>query len=555
MMTRTIFVGLLIIMLSLSVIANPLAVSAQTPNEKSNEKSQMVSAMGKIPGKDLAVHMWVLVQHGADKDDVVRQALAKHGAQHFVSEKFSTNGVYWDQFGDGPLGNDFVTQKYNPQNDPSGGVGLSALLNTHTKWNSVATSSFAFDYGGQTTRCPSLVDECPGGQFFDGNNDVAWVDLAGSNILGVTWYGLSTDEADMALNTDFTWATDGTNHYDIETVMLHENGHVLGLGHSSYSQAVMYSSYHGVLRVLHSDDIAGVSSLYPGSEPVNLPPLANAGPNQTVNDSNNDGSEGVTLDGSGSSDSDGTITSYVWTNSNNAVIGNTVSITPTVPLGTNVYTLTVTDDDGDTNTDTVSVTVQDISPPNIATVAVLDSVEILNNDYSLSWTLPPSAYGSPDGGYDIFIDGVDTGTTHRTVDTTATISGLDTSLNHCFKVQVRWTEIPDDPNKWARSNEVCVGGSGPNYGTVAVLDSVETLNNDYVLSWTLPPSAYGSPDGGYDIFIDGVDTGTIHRTVDTTATISGLDTSLQHCFKVQVRWTEIPDDPNRWARSNEVCVG
>jgi len=79
------------------------------------------------------------------------------------------------------------------------------------------------------------------------------------------WSGYSSlgPETDMALNTDFPWATDGNNDYDIETVMLHENGHGLGLGHSEYSQAVMYPSYHGVLRTLHPDDINGVTSLYP----------------------------------------------------------------------------------------------------------------------------------------------------------------------------------------------------------------------------------------------------------------------------------------------------
>ena len=408
MMIKTIFAGLLIMMLSLSVIAFPLAASGQNPNEKSNEKPQMVSAMGKIPGKDLAVHMWVLVQHGADKDEVVKQALAKHGAQHFVSEKFVTNGVYWNQFGDGSLDNDFVTQNYNPQNDPSGGAGLSALLNTHTTWNNVATSSFVFDYGSETSRCPSLVDECPGSQVYDGYNDVAWVDLGGSNILGVTWYGLSIDEADIALNTSFTWATDGTNHYDIETVMLHENGHVLGLSHSSYSQAVMYTSYHGVLRVLHSDDIAGISSLYPWSEPDNVPPSANAGPNQTVTDSDDNGNESVTLNGSGSSDSDGSIAAYVWTNSNNEVIGNTVSITPTVPLGINVYTLSVTDDDGDTNTDTVSVTVESPVEPQVPSISITNPLDgsVVNGKL----TITASVTGITTPTVSFYLDGTKIGT-------------------------------------------------------------------------------------------------------------------------------------------------
>ena len=90
----------------------------------------------------------------------------------------------------------------------------------------------------------------------------------------------------------------------------------------------------------------------------NQPPTADAGANQTVTDSDDDGSEVVTLDGSGSDDSDGTITSYEWKDSSDSVIGNTVSISPAVPLGTHVYTLTVTDDGGLTDIDTVSVSVE-----------------------------------------------------------------------------------------------------------------------------------------------------------------------------------------------------
>ena len=44
---------------------------------------------------------------------------------------------------------------------------------------------------------------------------------------------------------------------------------------------------------------------------VDDPPTADAGPDQTVSDSDKSGSELVTLDGSGSSDSDGTIVSYL----------------------------------------------------------------------------------------------------------------------------------------------------------------------------------------------------------------------------------------------------
>jgi hypothetical protein len=66
----------------------------------------------------------------------------------------------------------------------------------------------------------------------------------------------------MTLNTRAQWRTNGQNT-DIETVLLHENGHVAGLGHSSNSAAVMYAYYQGVRRSLHPDDVSGISTLYP----------------------------------------------------------------------------------------------------------------------------------------------------------------------------------------------------------------------------------------------------------------------------------------------------
>jgi hypothetical protein len=91
------------------------------------------------------------------------------------------------------------------------------------------------------------------------------LNLGSSTTLGVTWTGTSTDEADMALNTDFNWNTDGTNDFDVETVFLHENGHALGLGHTFEIGSVMYPSYKKINRDLQQDDIAGVSFLYPAT--------------------------------------------------------------------------------------------------------------------------------------------------------------------------------------------------------------------------------------------------------------------------------------------------
>ncbi len=94
----------------------------------------------------------------------------------------------------------------------------------------------------------------------------------------------------------------------------------------------------------------------PPVTPVNEPPSANAGPDQTITDTDNSGSESVTLDGSGSSDNDGTIVSYVWT------LGGTeiaTGATPTVdlPVGAHAITLTGTDNDGGVAGDEVIITI------------------------------------------------------------------------------------------------------------------------------------------------------------------------------------------------------
>ena len=96
---------------------------------------------------------------------------------------------------------------------------------------------------------------------------------------------------------------------------------------------------------------------------TNQPPVANAGADQSVTAS----TTGVTLDGTASTDSDGTIQSYEWvhTSTDDAppataiTVADGVTSTFTAPdaAAELVFTLTVTDDDAATHSDTVTITV------------------------------------------------------------------------------------------------------------------------------------------------------------------------------------------------------
>src|SRR5262249_55306438 len=99
--------------------------------------------------------------------------------------------------------------------------------------------------------------------------------------------------------------------------------------------------------------------------PTNHPPVANAGPNQTVACAGQNGTA-VTLNGSGSSDPDGDTLAFVWKDSNGNVVGNTALVQVTVWPGTRSFTLTVTDPGGLSSSATTQVTVQDTNPPSLS---------------------------------------------------------------------------------------------------------------------------------------------------------------------------------------------
>lgn len=92
----------------------------------------------------------------------------------------------------------------------------------------------------------------------------------------------------------------------------------------------------------------------------NTPPTAAAGSDQTLPRTSAAGVS-VTLDGTGSTDAEGAIASYSWSQGVTA-LGTGATLTHVFPLGMHTVTLTVTDAGGMTDTDDVTITVTNVPP-------------------------------------------------------------------------------------------------------------------------------------------------------------------------------------------------
>src|SRR6266850_1963619 len=95
---------------------------------------------------------------------------------------------------------------------------------------------------------------------------------------------------------------------------------------------------------------------------VQSPPVADAGPDQTV-ESTGSGGTSVKLNGSNSSDPDGDALSFVWKDEAGNEVGKTAVVQLTPGMGAHAFTLTVTDPGGLSAMATTHVTVRDTAPP------------------------------------------------------------------------------------------------------------------------------------------------------------------------------------------------
>ena len=186
--------------------------------------------------------------------------------------------LHWEQF---PV-RYFIT-------DASGG-GLSAtqlrdaVSNAFGTWGEVETADIASEFAGFTNARPN--DD-------DGMTVIGFVNRPDEDrTLGATSFlfdAVSGEllEADIFFNSFFDWsvaANGQSGRFDLESIALHEIGHVFGLAHSALGETELDNGGRRVIaaeavmfpiafspgntqgRTLKADDIAGISDTYPNAE-------------------------------------------------------------------------------------------------------------------------------------------------------------------------------------------------------------------------------------------------------------------------------------------------
>ena len=231
-------------------------------------------------------------------------------------------------------------------------------------------------------------------------------------------------------------------------------------------------AYNGADPIRRTADDASVTTLVAG----NQAPVVDAQATPTAGNAPHT----VAFDGSGSSDIDGTISSYAWDFGDGNTATGTTATNTYANAGVFVASLTVTDDDGDTAGSSVTIVV---SPGNTAPTASFSSIGA-SGHAPLAIGFDATASADPDGvivSYEWdFGDG-------------ATASGATTT--HTF-AEGTWTvtlTVTDNAGATALATEAVVADS-PNQGPSAVIGADPTTG-DYPLAVSVDGSGSTDPDG------------------------------------------------------------
>jgi len=155
-----------------------------------------------------------------------------------------------------------------------------AVTRAFTTWQAVENTETSSTFVGFVQARPFVED---------GANVIGYLSQPGQDrtLAATTFTVDETDgrilESDIYFNTIFPWSTSeagGADRYDVESIALHEIGHLLGLSHSALGESELTGGGRRVIaaesvmfpiaftrgnisdRELRADDIAGISDIY-----------------------------------------------------------------------------------------------------------------------------------------------------------------------------------------------------------------------------------------------------------------------------------------------------
>ena len=141
--------------------------------------------------------------------------------------------------------------------------GVTAVVNAVRAWGIISSSS---------TTSAAVRGSAPATIMLNTNGGVCTGSCLAATLTGYYISQTGDDriyDADIYTNTAYDFYSSGesscSGEYDINGIMTHEVGHVIGIGHSSVAGATMYPSVGACdlnPRTLASDDIAARDDLY-----------------------------------------------------------------------------------------------------------------------------------------------------------------------------------------------------------------------------------------------------------------------------------------------------